>query len=337
MNRSRRLSLLLLLGSAFPPLAAQDPNRQDPNQQDPNQQDPNQQDPGQREQGQPERATRAPEFRTAKTVEQLLIAMRAAERAHDRVAMRIETTGRLPNDAGQFRSTGTLRVLGKTHFHVKMHWSFGEDQEGETETVRTEQGLWMRENDPVQGQVFTHMDAALMALVESASAALGEASLAGPGAAQAESPLGSRMIADLAASFALTLDGPRAIDGMDVLVVGGPRKATTEDDLLAPEADHVDVLVRVSDGAVVRMTQLRKGEPISEVRVPELDLVTPLDPASFVLTPPEGVAFVDVLDHPPARAQIERLFEDAKLKGWKRPGEGEAAPEAKKQAAPAAR
>lgn len=241
--------------------------------------------------------------------------------------MRIETTGRLP-DGSRFRTTGTMRVLGKTHFHVTMHWSFGEDQEGETETVRTAEGLWMRERDPVQGEVFTRMDKALMDRVESASAWLGDPSLAGPGGAQAESPLGSRMIADLATSFALTIDGPREIDGVEVLVVSGPRKASTEEDLLAPEADHVDVLVRVADAAVVRMTQLVKGEPITEVKIVELDLKPDLDPASFALVLPEGASFVDVLEHPPARAQIERLFDDARGKGWKDPAVKEEVPPA---------
>ena len=259
-----------------------------------------------------------PDFRGVKAVPELLAAIRAAERGLEQGHMLIETTGRLPNGS-KFRTEGTLRVLRGTHFHVQMKWSFGEDQEGETETVRTPEGLWMRENDPVQGQVFTHMDKDLAQRVEAASAVLGEGSLAGPGAAQAESPLGSRMIEDRAGNFGLTVQGPRTIDGVSVLVVGVPRKASSPDDQLAPEADHVDVLVRVADGAVIRMTQLQKGEPLSEVRVPELDLKVELDPASFVLKAPAGVAFTEVMAHPPARAQIERLSAEAAQKGWKDP------------------
>ena len=31
--------------------------------------------------------------------------------------------------------------------------------------------------------------------------------------------------------------------------------------------------------------------------------------------------FIDVMDHPPARAQIERMFAEAEAKGWKRGGD----------------
>lgn len=253
-------------------------------------------------------------------VEDILTALRAAEGRFERAVMRIRTEGWLP-DGSKFRTEGTMRVLGKTHFHVRTHWAFGEDLEGETETVRTPEGVFMREDDPVQGEVFTRMSRELMERVDGASRALGGGALAGPGAEQSESPLGSRMIADLGASFDLRVTGPQTVDDAEVMVVSGPRREGVEVDELAPEADQVDLLVRVRDGAVVRMTQLKDGVPVTEVRVLELDQTTELQPESFVMQPPQDATFVDVMDHPPAREQILRLLEDARSKGWIDPAE----------------
>ncbi|MFO1052702.1 MAG: hypothetical protein U1F36_10855 [Planctomycetota bacterium] len=257
-----------------------------------------------------------------KSADDLIAALRAAEGQVDQVTMRIETTGTTP-DGRKFRTEGSMRVLGKTHFQVRTHWSFGDELEGVTETVRTPEGVWMHEDDPAQGPVYTHMGKDLMERVDAASRVVGDGPLGGPGEDEAAGPLGSRMLADLGAEFALRVEGPRKIDGMEVMVVSGARKPGAQDDLLAPDADNVDVLVRVEDGAVMRMTQLKDGQPITEVRVLEMDRKSKLAPESFVLAVPAEVSFLDVMAHPPAREQLTKLFADAKAKGWRDPAESE--------------
>ncbi|MGE0143840.1 MAG: hypothetical protein AB7I19_08000 [Planctomycetota bacterium] len=260
---------------------------------------------------------------TLRGTDDLIAVLRALEKDFRQVSMRIETTGVLP-DGAKFRTEGSQRVLGATHFHVTTRWDFGEGLEGETETVRTPDGVWMRERDPAQGTVFTRMDRSLMVRVDSANRALGGGMAAGPGAETAESPLGSRMIADLRAGFELTLRGPQEYDGSPVIVVAGPRRAGVEDEMLAPEADFVEMFVRSRDGAVVRMAQLRQGVPLSEIRIVEFDQTRELSADSFTLVPPKDVSFRDVMDHPPAREQILRLFQDATERGWKDPAATEA-------------
>lgn len=258
------------------------------------------------------------EITALRGTDDLIAALRALEKDFRQVSMRIQTTGVLP-DGAKFRTEGSQRVLGTTHFHVTTRWDFGEGLEGETETVRTPSGVWMRERDPAQGTVFTRMDRALMERVDSANRALGGGMAAGPGSETAESPLGSRMIADLRAGFELTLRGPQEYEGSAVIVVAGPRRAGVEDEMLAPEADFVEMFVRSRDGAVVRMAQLRQGVPLSEIRIVEFDQSRELTADSFTLVPPKDVSFRDVMDHPPAREQILRLFQDATERGWKDP------------------
>lgn len=243
------------------------------------------------------------------------------ERAVESVRMEIQTEGSFP-DGTPFETTGSVRVLGETHFKAQMSARFGEGMEVETETVRTPEGMWLRERDPVQGEVYLRMDATTMARVESASAALGGSgsALAGAGGGRGESPLGGSLLTDLDRQFELSLDGPRVVNGESFWVVDGPARGSDhEDDLLGLGADRVDVLVRVADGAVLRMAQLRDGQPLLEVRIVEMEFGAALVPSDFVLSARSGEP-IDILDHPPARAQIERLLQEARDKGWKDPG-----------------
>ncbi|MCA8944187.1 MAG: hypothetical protein KDB80_16600 [Planctomycetes bacterium] len=257
-----------------------------------------------------------------KTVHDLVAKIQAREGAVKSVRLAMTTTGEFPGGA-TFRTEGTLRVLDATHFHSKLEASFGDEMTSESETVKTPDGVWMRERDPAQGEVFVRMDKDLMADLESASRALGDGSPAiAPGVDQAAGPLGSKMLEDLDAQFALKVEGPRVVDGQEVWTVDGDRRAggDTVDDEFGP-AERVAVLVRRSDCALIRMTTFSSGKPLVDVKVTSIELDVPMEPASFELAVPKRARVVDVMDHPPARAQIERIFAEAKAKGWKRGGD----------------
>ncbi|MEY2980973.1 MAG: hypothetical protein RL562_1200 [Planctomycetota bacterium] len=259
-----------------------------------------------------------------RTIEDLLGFVKGRESKAGAVLMEIESVGKFP-DGSEFRTEGTLRVLGKTHFHARMIAHLGPDVEAETETVRTPEGLWMRERDPVQREVFLAMDRATMERVDAATAVLGEsAALGGFGTREAESPLGSLVLADLAQQFELQVGEPRDVGGTRCWIVGGAIKGGVDPDeeAFGLGADQVDVVVRIRDGALIKMTQFRGGEPLLEVSIPKLEILEELDPASFTLALPERAQWSSVLDHPPARAQLDQLFEDARAKGWKDPAAG---------------
>jgi hypothetical protein len=263
------------------------------------------------------------------SVDDLVKFVRQREQAVGSVSMQMESVGRFP-DGSEFRTKGSLRVLGTTHFHARMSSTLGPDMETETETVRTPDGIWMRERDPVQGEVWLAMDRPTMERIDGATRALGpDADGAGFGSRDAQTPLGSAVLEDLGQQFDLQVRGPRSIDGQECWVVGGPLRPGlgSEDEPFGLGADQVDVLVRTGDGALLQMTQLRQGEPLMEVRITALEFDRPFDPASFRIEIPERVQWSDILEHPPARAQIERLLEDAREKGWVDPAGGETASE----------
>jgi hypothetical protein len=251
------------------------------------------------------------------TLQELVSTIREREHAVKSVEMTIATEGALP-DGSTFSTHGTLRILGKTHFHALMKAKFGDEFEGETETVKTPDGVTMREKDPIQGEVFVRMDPVLVRRLESASQHLGaDAEIPGLSDRQADGPLGSSLLTDLDRQFDLAVRGPQVVDGQQCWVVGGPvRKGGDADDQLGFAADRVDVIVRCRDTAVIRMTQLLAGKKQVDVRIDDLRVDTPLEAESFKLgTAPRG-AFTDVMAHPPASAQITRLLQEAESKGW---------------------
>ena len=255
-------------------------------------------------------------------LQQLLKEIKEREKTAESVSLELETEGTFP-DGSRFRTSGTLRVLGTTHLHSLMTAHFGDDIQAETETVKTPEGVSMREKDPVQGEIYLHMDADLMNRLQSATEHLGkDANM--PGVGGPEGPLGSALLEDLDREFDLTVEGPKVIDGQECWVVKGPLRGEKAPDGTSPDA--VDIIVRRQDAAVIRMTQLRDEKPIVEVRILRMDM-KPLDAESFVLEIPENASVIDIMQHPPARAQIDRILEEAREGDWVDPA-GKSKPKA---------
>ncbi len=253
-----------------------------------------------------------------KSVKELVTFVKAREEAVKRVYIEMETEGLLP-DGMRFKTAGTMRVLGKTHFHSRMQVHFGEDLVAETETVKTPRGVWTREKDSIQGSVTTHMKPELLAQLESASRFLDkDAGLPGLGG-KAQGPLGSAMIEDLNRQFDLALTGPEVVDKQTCWVVTGMlRKGQSPAEGLPPQLapDQVEIAIRTLDLAVVRMTQLRAGKAMTTVRIKKIELDRPMDKNSFGLKQGDTVTPIDVMEHPPAREQILSVLQDARDKGW---------------------
>jgi len=268
-------------------------------------------------------AQQSPGPASIKTLSDLVQAVEAKENAVKTVQIEMRTKGKFPGGP-EFETTGTLRVLGKTHFHSRMTMRVGDagrpQMQSESETVTTPDGVTMRENDPMQGEVFVRMSRELLRDLESASKALGETgSSVAPGDGMANGPLGSVMLRDLQEVFALELSGPAVVGKHECYIVRGPRRDDVEiDSDVLGGADRVELLVRRADLAVVRMTQFEAGRPTTEVEIQRLILDEPLEPSSFEMPIPVGVTVLDAMDHPSHRAQIQRLFADAKEAGWKR-------------------
>jgi hypothetical protein len=257
-------------------------------------------------------------------LQQLIATMREREQSAKSAQLTMRTKGSYPGGI-TFEITGTVRVLGTTHFQVKTKAAFEDEMTVESETVKTPEGVWMREKDQIHGEVFTRMEPALMQRLEEASAALGEGPpLQGGLGGKGIVPVGSAVLEAMDKSYELAVQD-RRIDGNAYYVVAGPvRGGIDAEDAGLPIAARVELLVRQRDLIVERMSHFdAAGEETMRVEILELELDAPLEPESFVLVLPAGQSFIDVMDHLPAATQINAQLERYEEK--RRGAAGEAA------------
>jgi hypothetical protein len=250
----------------------------------------------------------------APSLAEVVARLQEREKAAKSFELKVKSRSAVP-DGPQFETEGTLRVLGTTHFHLAMKMRLGDGMEGENEVVKTPEGTWTREANPIQPEVFTVMTKDLMREVEAAAKVLGDEAGALPG--QGEAPLGSAMLTSLAKRFDLKVADKLVRDGFDHWVIRGdarPSEASPAADL--PEPDRVEMLVRaLSDGplAVVKMVQFDQAAEVMSIEFTDLVLDRPMAEASFKLDS-RGKKVLDVLDHPPAAAQIQGMLAEARKK-----------------------
>lgn len=245
------------------------------------------------------------------SVADLIERIRAKEKATTAVSVKMRTRSALP-DGAQFETSGTLRVLGATHFHVASKMRMGEGMEGEHEVVHTPEGTWMRDLDPIQGEVFTVMTPELIASVEAAAKVLGDDAIPGAIPGQNEGPLGSALLVSLDRRFALRVDKKVVKDGIDHWVLRGEvRPGQTAEAEGLPDPDSVEVVVSERPLSVVRMAQFDTGKEILVIEIDDVQIDPPFAPASFKLDS-RGKRFVDAMDYPPMAAQITAMLDKAK-------------------------
>ncbi|MCC6669796.1 MAG: hypothetical protein IT458_01960 [Planctomycetes bacterium] len=247
------------------------------------------------------------------TLAQLIADLHAREKAASTVHLEMRTKGAF-GPGREFNLTGTIRVLGATHVHIKTQADFGPEMKGETEMVKTPEGIWMREVDPIQGPVHTFTSAELAGRLEAASKAIGKQ---GAVPNQANAPLGSAMLESMSQTFDLKVERRLVYEGLDYYVVKGKSRGHAPTDPMLgdmPQAEEVEILVGVLDASVRRMVQFREGKPMLTIEITKLVLDTPMDKGSFTIQVEPGVRFKDVMEHPPAAEQIRRILDEAAAK-----------------------
>ncbi|HLU38530.1 MAG TPA: hypothetical protein VK081_04045 [Planctomycetota bacterium] len=249
------------------------------------------------------------------TVPEIIAKLQARERAAKTVMLTMRSRTTVP-DGPTFETEGTLRVLGTTHFHVKMRMRADEGIEGQHEVVTTPEGSWTREVNPMQGEVITRMSKETMAALKEAEDLLGEDGPPGAVPGQSEAPLGSAMLASLAKHFDLAVQGKIVRNGLDHWLLRGDVRPGVQGEVEGPVPDRVEVLVQVLKGepfAVARMTQFDDGAEVMTVEINDVQLDLPLAESSFQMDT-KGRRVIDVMDHPEAAAQIREVLDRAKAK-----------------------
>jgi hypothetical protein len=83
-----------------------------------------------------------------------------------------------------------------------------------------------------------------------------------------------------------------------------------------PQPDRVEVWVRTLNDtayAVVRMAQFKAGQELLVIEIEDVRIDQPMAETSFKLDA-RGKRVIDVMEHPPAAAQIKSMLEKAKLR-----------------------
>ena len=262
------------------------------------------------------------------TVAELVSQMRARQQAVQSVRLEMVSVGRYPGGL-PFEIKGSIRVLGTTHIHISTAATFEDGITAESEMVKTPQGVWIRETDPAYGVTYLQMDRELAERLEHANTLLGDDADA-PGALgnMAKDPLGAAMLESLNRTFALEVER-RIINGQEFYVVKGDTRggegvepsgtgsaAGTEQPasrgFAVPVPDHIDMLIRRPDLAVVQMVHMSEGRELTRVEVKKMQLDLPMEKGSFRIDLPEGAHFLDVMDHTPAATHIQTVLDDAK-------------------------
>ena len=274
----------------------------------------------------------APTPRTQPTLKQLLVLLERSESTTKTIQLEMTSEGAYPGGA-PFRTKGKIRVLRSTlddarpsHAHVTMRAEFGEDLVAETESVRTPEGVYMREVHPAFGEVFLRIDKALAVELDEASKILGQ-DVPGSLGAQGSAPLGSSLLQQLSTQFDLEVSAQQVRGGQSGYWVRGDLKkgAKAEAELGAPLPDRVELFVRAGDGVVLEMIHLAGGEPVMSMKITKVILGAPIDPKSFAIDAAASEV-VDFSKHPPAAAQLEQIRADVAKAKAKRSGSGEQKP-----------
>ncbi len=266
--------------------------------------------------------------RQGPSLDELIASMAERERKLASAEVDMVTSGSYPGGT-TFRIERRLRVLGQTHVHQSLRFAFDDGIKSEQETVTTPDGVWMRERDPAFGELFLRMSQELAAKLQDARAVLSASGDAPGQLGNAANELrGAEMLRSLARAFDLRVER-RLVQGKEMYAVKGDARAGSEaaaggDESEAP--DHLELLVRPDDLVVVQMVQFRAGRETMRVEITRIDLDVPMQPGDFRLELPEGREFVDVMDHPPAAAQIRHTLEQAEAAraAQRPPGGGEA-------------
>ncbi|GAB4156973.1 MAG: hypothetical protein Fur0037_25110 [Planctomycetota bacterium] len=265
----------------------------------------------------------------------LMEAVRKAEGEVRTLAMVVETQGSYPGGL-RFETRGTLHVLRGEHPATRssIEFRFGNGLEGKSESLSNEKGVLLFESNPAFGDVHLRIDGETMADLAWAGSVLERDDLVPGRDPRAFSPLGSRLVEQLARDYDLKVLSHRMREGLMGTWVGGDRDRRLQADP-DPElqlADRVEFFVDDIDHVVREVVHLLDGQkdPVQRISVRSIVVNGPIDAGVFALDVP-GAKPLAIQQHEPSWAPLEKLLRKAEEKAKTlRPSRRGAAGEQKK-------
>ncbi len=260
-------------------------------------------------------------------IEEIVVAMRAAEQRARSVVVELSTTGHLPGGL-ELSTRGVLHVLrgAQPAVHTVVEFSFADGLGGRVESAQTAAGIVLYEENPAFGELYLRLDPQVTADLAWAGVVLQRSDLPGMADSRAASPLGSAILADLQRHFDLVATERHERLGDAGRWFAGARRAGLDDqDTELPQADRVELFVRDRDHALLEVTYLQAGKQLQHIVVGKLEVDVDI-PASTFEVDGRGQRLRDVQQHLPMWDQIQQVLRQAEAKA----PEGEMRPSSRK-------
>lgn len=250
----------------------------------------------------------------ADRIDELVTAMREAEKNLKSVALEMTTSGRLRGDLST-RVHGVLHVVrgAQPALHCKFDYSTSDGLRGQSESAQTATGIVLLNDDLAFGQVFVQVDAKTTADLEWAGQVLGRDDLPGM-APRSAAPLGSAVLAAVKRQFALEVDKRTDRAGEAGTWIAGPRRPglDTQDPELAG-ADRVELFVRKKDNALLELREFTGDVVTQQLVVDKIELDVEL-PAKLFQIDGGGQRPRPAKEHAPLWELIEQACLEAEAK-----------------------
>jgi hypothetical protein len=249
-------------------------------------------------------------------IDELVGAMRGAEARLRTIALELATTSRLQADV-VVTTTGTLRVVRgeQAAFHTRFEHRTADGQRGRTECAQTAAGIHVFEESAAAGEVFVHIEPAIVADLEWAGRVLQREDLPGMvPVRQADAPLGSAMLAWLHRHFALAVEARDEHGGDKGTWLAGARKPGLDvQDPELPVADRAEAFVRERDHALLLVRLFAGDTTVQELTVAKVEIDGDIPARSFEVDG-GGQRLRPVQQHAPMWEQLEQAVLEAEAR-----------------------
>ena len=243
----------------------------------------------------------------------IVLAMRTAEQRAKSFRIEMQTSARWP-DGTECQTTGSHDVLrgAQPMTRTLVEFALGK-LGGRMESVQTEKGIRIYQEDPAFGEVFYHIDAAIVADLEWAGEVLARANLPGMKDRRAGAPLGSAMLDDLSQQFLLKVTERKERSGEAGQWLAGDRRPLGDQDADLPIGNRVELFVRDKDKALLEVVHHQGEKVVQRIEVRRLEVDADI-PAETFTVDGRGQRLREVRQYLTMWSQIQDVFKQADRK-----------------------